>query len=210
MPGARPGFTVSHDLERTAPTRRRHGGRTCTRGQGTEAIMRSKRQDEKECVDRLKAGDDCMFGTLYARHTPSMILLATANAPDRSIDRRYRGTKRAAAERDWRRPLCQPPVDSLQSALAPLPPCASFGKDHECGGHRHWGIRMRRRSSSNSASPVTQPIGRWMPKAIGRTAQNLRMRRQMALQRTHGTVISARNGPRLAESRVCQPEEDVS
>jgi RNA polymerase sigma factor, sigma-70 family len=33
--------------------------------------------DEKDCIDRLKAGDDAVFRALYMRHTSSMIRVAT-------------------------------------------------------------------------------------------------------------------------------------
>lgn len=39
--------------------------------------MRTKHLDERDCVQRLKAGDEAVFGALYARHTPSMIRVAT-------------------------------------------------------------------------------------------------------------------------------------
>lgn len=39
--------------------------------------MRTGEMDEQHCIARLKVGDTAMFGTLYSRHTPSMIRVAT-------------------------------------------------------------------------------------------------------------------------------------
>jgi len=39
--------------------------------------MRANPLRERDCIERLKAGDETVFGTLYARHTPSMIRVAT-------------------------------------------------------------------------------------------------------------------------------------
>lgn len=38
--------------------------------------MRTRVLEEKDSIDRLKAGDEAVFGMLYTRHTPSMIRVA--------------------------------------------------------------------------------------------------------------------------------------
>lgn len=38
--------------------------------------MRTKVLEERDSIDRLKAGDEAVFGMLYTRHTPSMIRVA--------------------------------------------------------------------------------------------------------------------------------------
>lgn len=40
--------------------------------------MRATQLDERDSIDRLKAGDAAVFSTLYHRHTPSMIRVAGA------------------------------------------------------------------------------------------------------------------------------------
>jgi RNA polymerase sigma-70 factor (ECF subfamily) len=41
-----------------------------------EKVMRTRVLEEKDSIDRLKAGDEAVFGMLYTRHTPSMIRVA--------------------------------------------------------------------------------------------------------------------------------------
>lgn len=41
-----------------------------------EEVMRTKVLEERDSIDRLKAGDEAVFGMLYTRHTPSMIRVA--------------------------------------------------------------------------------------------------------------------------------------
>jgi len=40
--------------------------------------MHAKLLEEKNCVERLKSGDEAVFGAIYARHTPSMIRVASS------------------------------------------------------------------------------------------------------------------------------------
>lgn len=39
--------------------------------------MRAKPSEEMDCIERLKVGDDAVFGALYTRHTSAMIRVAT-------------------------------------------------------------------------------------------------------------------------------------
>lgn len=41
-----------------------------------EKVMRTRILEDKDSIDRLKGGDEAVFGMLYTRHTPSMIRVA--------------------------------------------------------------------------------------------------------------------------------------
>jgi RNA polymerase sigma-70 factor (ECF subfamily) len=41
-----------------------------------EKVMRTRVLEDKDSIDRLKGGDEAVFGMLYTRHTPSMIRVA--------------------------------------------------------------------------------------------------------------------------------------
>lgn len=47
--------------------------------------MHGERSGERDCVDRLKAGDEAVFTALYHRHTPAMIRVAGTIVDSRAI-----------------------------------------------------------------------------------------------------------------------------